>query len=416
MKSRLSFSCKKFLFCGLLSSTLHCRAQILRLVDDDVADVALVEDGRDTGVLGNTYLLRVLARLGVRLDRAQRVLAGADLDVRASLRSGRIVEVVPLRSAREVLATPRLCELLGLERIGDVAVPHLRRRSGQRSATRLEHLALAHVVPLVLVHEAREVDRDQFLALDHCPHRRGRHERRRLVVRDVLDVARHPRSALVRCRRIVDGRNDAEVEEEALVLERQSASKAHLPRHGKRKLRESVRVVDARHRLADLQRVAVVVVPHDGQNCAVGAHDALALAVEHKHRESLGPQKLRDGVVTCDRDVAGREQAHALLNERLLVLGEDAHEVVKRAPCRVVGDLHALDQLVVALRVGLRRLPDAHTGVLLDDAIERRTDERHLIDLAEERDVDRRVAPQVHGRVRLVDPHVDDARKVGTAI
>lgn len=230
-------------------------------------------------------------------------------------------------------------------------------------------------------------------------------------MRQVLDIARHPRGALVRRRRIVDGRHNPKVEEEALVLERQSASKAHLPRHGKRKLRESVRVVDARHRLANLQRVAVVVVPHDWQNCAVGAHDALALAVEHENRESLGAQELRDGVVTCDRDVSGREEAHALLDERLFVLGEDTLEVVDRAPRRVVDNLGALDQLVVALRVGLNCRKDAHTSEHLDDAIERRADERDLRHLAEERDVDRRVVPQLHGRIRLVDPHVDGARE-----
>ena len=320
------------------------------------------------------------------------------------------------RRARQVLDTPCLGELLGREGLGVLVRTHLRRSHGQGSATRLEHLDLAYVCPVVLVHQAREVDRDQFLTLDHCPHRRGHHERRRLVVRDVLDVARHPRGALVRRRRIVDGRNDAEVEEEALVLERQSASQAHLPRHGKRKLRESVRVVDPRHRLANLQRVAFVVVPHDGQNRAVGAHDALALAVEHENRESLGAQEFRDGVVTCDRDVAGREQAHALLDERLLVLREDAHEVVDRAPRRVVGDLHALDQLVVALRVGLDCRKDAHTSEHLDDAVERRADERHLLNFAEERDVDRRVVPQLHGRIRLVDPHVDGAREGGRLV
>ena len=321
------------------------------------------------------------------------------------------VEFGRRRRARQLLDAPCLGEFLGRKRLRRLVIRTLLLRHGQGSATRLKHLVLAHAVPLVLVYQAREVDRDQFLALDHCPHRRGHHERRRLVVRDVLDVARHPRGALVRCRRVVHRRHDAEVEEEALVLERQSASKAHLPRHGKRKLRESVRVVDPRHRLADLQRVAVVVVPQDGQNRAVGAHDTLALAVEDENCESLGPQKLRDGVVTCDRDVAGREQAHALLDERLLVLREDAHEVVDRAPRRVVGDLHALDQLVVALRVGLNCRKDAHTSEHLDDAVERRADERHLLNFAEERDVDRRFVPQLHGRIRLVDPHVDGARE-----
>ena len=326
------------------------------------------------------------------------------------------VEFGRRRRARQLLDTPCLGELLGREGLGVLVRTHLRRRSRHGSAARLKHLVLANVCPLVLVHQARQVDRDQFLPLDHCPHRRGRHERRDLVVRQVLDVAQHPRRTLVRCRRVVDGRHDAEVEEEALVLERQSASKAHLPRHGKRKLCKSVRVVNARHRLSNLHRSAVLVVPQDRQDRAVGSDDTLALAVEDENRESLGSQKLRDGVVTCDRDVAGREEAHALLDERLLVLREHAHEVLKRAPRRVIHDLGAVGQLVVARRVGLRRGQDAHTPEHLDDAIERRADERDLLDLAEERDVELRVAPQVHGCVCLVDPHVDGAREGADAV
>jgi len=133
---------------------------------------------------------------------------------------------------------------------------------------------------------------DLLLIEDSLLHLHRRHQRGLTVSDHLLDIARHTAGALVCVGRVRHWRDDTKVEEEAVVLERQTAAEAHLARDGKHTLVKTVVVVDASHNLTDLLRLVLIHVVGNVDPRAIGLDYALVGAVQDHDGVALGAQEV----------------------------------------------------------------------------------------------------------------------------
>ena len=239
-------------------------------------------------------------------------------------------------------------------------------------------------------------------------HARGRHDLALLVVRQVFDVAQNACGTLVGAGAAHHVGHDSPVEEEAVVLERESTSKADLPCDGEGERRETRIVVDAGDRLADLLGCAVLPlnIVRNRHNLPVGLDDLLACAIEHEHRPASRAQELRNLFVAILCVVARCKETHAWHAEVRGKLFVHLRQVGGRAR-----DGNVLARHLAVLEANVARgvchiiAADADLAILLDDSVEGGGDQRDRVHNPQAGDVDLR--PLFDGLICLVDPDID---------